>query len=174
MPPHEGMSVCVVDVDDNKVLFSARQDIVKEGAYFTGSGSIHAATCWTANRCARRAIQTAKERDFYTGGEVKFFDIKTREHNLYAPLNEVTINMVSKALQERGIVMELATNKGLQPPFKRLAEMAANDSELQDLSGKLANGELHPEAPCDGMISEWTDEQKTKLNTVLGKVFGWK
>ncbi|MDR6524581.1 hypothetical protein J2789_007297 [Variovorax paradoxus] len=174
MPPHDGMSVCVVDANTNTVLFSARQDIVKEGAYFTGSGSIHAATCWTTNRCALRAIETAKERDFYTGGEVKFFNTKTRENNLYAPTNEVTMDMVRHAINERGVVMELATNKGLSPPFKRLPDLAANDAELQDLSGKLANGELQPEAPCDGMISEWSEDQKSKLSAVLGKVFGWK
>ena len=58
-------------------------------------------------------------------------------------------------------------------PFK-LSELAANDKEMKELQTKIANGELHPEAPCDGMYSEWSIEQTTRLKSALAGVFSWK
>ena len=70
--------------------------------------------------------------------------------------------------------MEIALNNQVQsPPFK-LRDMAANDAGLKEIQGRIANGELSPTAPCDGMYSEWTGTQKANLKSVLGDVFGWK
>ncbi len=177
MPKHDGMSVCIVDIAQNKVSFSVRQDIVKDGAYFAGSGSFHAATCWVKNRCARKAIETAKERDYYTGGEVKFFETRSGNNNLHQlqVFKPVTIEMVAEAIFQRGTVMTIAQNNALNPPFAKLQDLiAANDADALEISAKLANGELEPEAPCDGMLSEWTQSQKDELSSVLGDIFGWK
>ena len=59
-------------------------------------------------------------------------------------------------------------------PFKLSSQLAAaNDGELKDLQAKIANGEITPEAPCDGMYSEWSAEEKSRLKGVLADVFGW-
>lgn len=173
-PDFEGMCVCVVDIEANKVLFSQRQDIVKDGSYFAGSGSRHAALCWLVNKCAKRAIETAKTRDICTGGDVKYFDIKSKTHNLYNVRKDITMEMVRNALVQRGEVMTIATANDLNPPFKKLADLvAANDADAVEISAQLASGALNPQAPCDGMVSEWTAAERSDLTNVFGEVFGW-
>jgi hypothetical protein len=174
MPTCDGLSVCIVDTARNVVTFSERQDIVKDGAYFAGSGSRFAYVCWDRNRNAQKSVETAKTVDIFTGGEVKFLDAKSGQHNLYHGTVNVTIDMVGKAIETRGMVMEIAAGtpqSGI--PFK-LSELAANDKEMKELQAKIANGELHPEAPCDGMYSEWSDDQTKRLKTALAGVFSWK
>lgn len=174
MPPCDGMSICVVDMPMRKVKFSERQDIVRDGAFFAGTGSQYAFLCWNVNRDARRAVESAKLVDFCTGGEVKFLELSTGKTNLSGPLKDVDISTVRKAITERGIVMDISQpGQGNTPPYK-LSDLAANDADLRELQAKVANGEVSPEAPCDGMYSEWTTEQRSKLKQVLAEVFGWK
>lgn len=177
IPSCDGISVCIVNADTRTVTFCERQDIVKEGAYFSGTGSRYAYMCWEKNRSAQRSVESAKGVDYFTGGEVKFLDMVDGSHNLHLGTADVTIQMVSSALNTRGMVMEIAAKTGnVGAPFK-LSDIAANDAELQELQelqGMIASGALTPEAPCDGMHSEWTDDQKTKLQTALATVFEWK
>lgn len=173
MPECELMSVCIVDLSTKKVLFDERQIIINENGYFAGSGSMFAFQCWTVNRDAKQAVETAKQYDYATGGDVKFIDLVVNAHNLNFPLADVRINDVNRAIVERGMVMEIAVNDTKKTPFK-LAAVAANDDELQGLREKIANGELSPSAPCQGMHNEWTIEQKAKLKSVLGQALGWK
>lgn len=174
MPDCDGMSVCMVHVEENRVMFAERQDIVKDGGFFAGSGSRFAFMCWTDNRNAPKSVETAKRFDPYTGGEVKYLHFSTKDHNLHIhPTAEATIQSVAEAICTRGHVMNIAADNGTNVPFK-LTELAANDAEARALQAKLASGALSPEAPCDGMYDQWTDEQKGKLVTALGEAFGWK
>lgn len=112
--------------------------------------------------------------DVSSGGEVKYFDFASGRHNLFSPTIDVQIGDVARALNDRGMVMQIALNSNTNsPPFK-LKELAANDSELQEIQAKIANGDITPTAPCDGMYSDWTPEQQSKLKGVLSDVFGWK
>jgi hypothetical protein len=173
MPACEGMSVCMIRMPDGHVMFANGQDIVNDGAYFAGSGSRYAYVCWNVNRNAQKAIETAKEVDVYTGGDVKFFDIKSKEHNLHHINALATIQMVGKAIEERGNVMEISAGTSKQSiPFK-MSEIAANDHEMQELKGKIASGEITPEAPCDSMYSEWNENQVQELKSALAKTFKW-
>lgn len=173
MPPCEGISVCIVDSKSKRVKFCERQDIVKDGAYFSGTGSRFAYLCWEKNRNAQRSVESAKEVDMFTGGEVKYLDMTGDTHNLHHVTNDVTIDMVRRALSTRGMVMQITGKIQSGAPFP-LKDAAANDEELKDLQGKIASGAISPDAPCDGMHSEWTYDQKTRLADALSDVFGWK
>lgn len=174
MPGCDGMSVCMTRIEDKQVLFSERQDIVKDGGFFAGSGSRHAFTCWNNNRNALKSVESAKLLDPYTGGEVKYVDFTSQKNNLVMhPASPATIRTVSEALSSRGHVMNIAPDNGTAPPFK-LSEIAANDAEARELQEKLLAGQISPEAPCDGMYDEWTAEQTSRLKSALGKVFNWK
>lgn len=174
MPDCEKICICIADKSKNSVLFMERQDIVKDGGYFAGSGSIYAYQCWDLNKDPLKAVESAKIFDVSSGGDVKFFEFASENHNLFSPTREdVRIEDVSKAMATRGNVMEITVNNATNsPPFK-LADMAANDASLLDAQNKIKSGQLSPTAPCDGMYSEWTDGQREKLNSALGKVFGW-
>ena len=172
MPGINGISICIVQESDQKVKFE-QTDIVNGGAYFSGSGSKYAYLCWNQNRCPKKAVESAKEIDCYTGGEVKFLDMRSGCNNLHPVINEVTIQMVSNAIQTRGMVMKLAT-PGIDPrvPFK-LSDLAANDVDLQRIQGMIAEGELVPEAPSNSMYNEWSEDEERKLKASLADVFGW-
>lgn len=174
-PDCELMCVCIADQESKAVLFQDRQDIVRDGGFFAGSGSIPAYMCWSVNQDARKAVESAKAFDFSSGGDVKFLDFATGTHNLFTPTTrDMHINDVNIAIATRGNVMEIALNNQVNsPPFK-LSELAANDAGLKDVQGRIASGEISPTAPCDGMYSEWTGAQKASLKNVLGDVFGWK
>lgn len=172
MPGCEEMCVCIANSRTRQVLFDERQDIKRDGGFFAGTGSRFAYECWAENACAKRAVESAKQFDFSSGGEVKWVDFTTGEHNLFSPMRDVHVSDVSRALATRGSVMEIAVNNAIRPPFK-LADLAANDAELKNVQGKIASGEISPLAPCDGMYSEWSESDKSKLKGVLSDVFGW-
>ena len=174
MPDHQEMCVCIADLPSKGVLLAKHQDIVRNGGYFTGTGSLYAFTCWSENHDAVKAVETAKLFDFSSGGDVKFVDFDSGQNNLFSPTREINVADVSQALADRGNIMEIAVNNRAQVlPFK-LADLAANDAELREVQKKIASGEIAPTAPCDGMYSEWTDDDKLQLKGALAKVFGWK
>ncbi|WP_457443808.1 hypothetical protein [Roseateles sp. P5_E4] len=168
MPAVDGVAVCIVDTATNTVRFALKQEIVRDGGYFAGSGALPAYLCWSTNKDARRAVDSAKGADRCTGGEVKYFDCVLKNHNLSNAV--VTIAEVNEVLLTRGYVMDL--NKGT-PPVK-LAEFAANESHVNDIKAKIASGEVSVQAPCDQMYNRWTEEETAELQSVLADVFGWQ
>ena len=51
---------------------------------------------------------------------------------------------------------------------------AAIDAAIAKSENAVMNGSLSAQAPCPSMHSVWTEEEKIKLKTALGGVFGWK
>lgn len=149
--------------------------VVNTDAIFGGSGAIYALSCWSANKDIHRSIDTAKTIDPATGGETRFFCMKTRQNNVgIAAAAEASIDAVDRAILSRGIVMDTASNtRASAPPF-RLSELAANNDEVKELQDKIASGELSAEAPSEAMYNEWTDEQKTRVKSALADIFGWR
>ena len=143
--------------------------MVVEGSYFAGSGKTHAVHCFVSNKDARRAVETAKQMDHCSGGEVKFFDFESKDHNLY-PQNEININQVDSMIAERGQVMTLNTNSTIPFPLKAVS---ANDSEIAAIKEEIRAGKLSADAPCDGMHQKWSDQEKAELKSAFSRVFGW-
>ena len=182
-PACEGISICVIDMPTATVQFHQGQDIQRDQASFAGTGSRFAYQCWEKNRDPLRCVQTAMLLDPQTGGVVKYVEIGSGANNLApaVPRNEVTINMVNEAVYNRGIIMDLTTKTRVdRPPFGLAATHAgasgakAQDEMLAEFDQKIASGELSAEAPCDGMYSEWSDDQKRGLSQALANVFDWK
>jgi len=173
-PPVEGISINGIDMETSAIRYAEGKSITHESSIFAGSGALHAVRCWAANRDARRSVETAKQFDPATGGEVKYVDFKTKQHNLgsniFAPS---TIDDIDRAVATRGSIMDIGTLKTGAIPFK-LSELAANNAEIKQIQADIAAGKLSAEAPCEAMYSEWTPEEKGKLKAFLGDVFGWK
>jgi hypothetical protein len=169
------MSICIVETSNKSVLFKQGEDISKDGALFAGTGARPAFQCWQTNGDAKRSVESAKLVDHFTGGEVKFFDCTSRQHNLFFPVTKADIGSVCRAIEERGIVMDISSTAPasiVRPPFK-LSDLAANDAMRKEVSEKIASGELTPEAPCDAMHNEWTEDQKARLDSALASIFQW-
>ncbi len=171
MPGYDGVCVCVVDIPTKNVRFKQPQDITKDGGYFAGSGSMPAYRCWAVNGDARRAVTSASLSDPYSGGMVRHIDLNTMAGNLeIGPVVRQRIDDVRKAVLERGMVMTIAHPAA---PFP-LSKLAANDVEAAEVREAIASGQISPAAPCDGMYTEWTDEQKCEFKDVLSDIFGWQ
>lgn len=72
--------------------------------------------------------------------------------------------------------MDISSKREGALPFKLtdIAAAGAGDSDLAALKDMVERGEIAADAPCDGMHSEWSQEQKKKLDGVLRQVFHMK
>lgn len=170
-PPEDGICVCIANMSTKVMKSFGKENVVLNGGYFAGTGTMYAIPCWQRNNDPKRSVETAKQSDIYSGGEVKFCNFATNEHNLNYPQNEITIQMVDQAILTRGLAMKINVNSTPTLPFQLAAE---NDPEVAEIRQKIANGELSASAPCDGMYKQWTPEEKADLKKALGDVFGWK
>ncbi|MEM5276693.1 hypothetical protein VSR17_16835 [Cupriavidus taiwanensis] len=170
------VSVCMIDAKTGHFVKSAGGVYrLFETSRFGGSGGSYACSCWMQNRDAMRAVDTAKRVDPFSGGDVKFVDVRGKKSNLSVvhPTKPVTIAMVNEAVHKRGLVMSINNNStilGTPVPFQ---VAAANDRGLEEFGEQIATGGLAPSAPFDGMEREWTAIEKQELNEALSR-YGWK
>lgn len=167
-PPLDRIALLMVDKTDGDVIFSHGQDIQPEDddrkliASFAGSGARHAAGFWLLHRCALSSIQVAKLLDPYSGGETKFFELKSNTGNLS---NDVGLDGLNKSFMERGMVMYLTNG---QVPIS-IHDAAAQDPRVKELVTNIAQGSISLSAPCDAQFIKPTDEDKAKLKAALDR-----
>lgn len=158
----EAMALSITDLERRTVMFEHGQDIQHPVARFAGTGSRHAFLCWNANGCAKKAVESAKIMDCYSGGEVKYLHCVTLQHNLS---NSVSFQIVGTKFLEKGMIMYKGNGAGVIP-FK---EAAANDSAVERLRQDIASGKAVASAPCDAMYNSWTPAEKSRLGRVLNQ-----
>ncbi|KWO62589.1 hypothetical protein [Burkholderia territorii] len=169
IPPLDGIALFALNVVSQDIVISYGQDIALPNASelmasFAGSGARHAAKCWEVNRCGRRAIDTAKSLDIYTGGTTRFVDIATRENNL---LNDIDVTHLGKQFLDKGMIMYLKAQT-----IRPIAAAAADDQEVKDLCDKIAQGSISLSAPCDAMLMKPTKEDEERVRAGMLKIFG--
>jgi hypothetical protein len=163
-PPVDGIAVCMVRTSDGTIAFEHEQGIKCDNARFSGSGSIYAYECWSANGNARKAVETAKGADRLSGGHVKFLELGSLEHNLN---RDSDISYVADAFSTRGKYMILSASQQAMP----VNEAAANEGKVEEIARKIVNGEIAMTAPCDSMYREWTADDKHRLQDALAEAF---
>lgn len=174
LPAFDGLCVCAVEMNTGDVKICENLPIVRDDSAFGGSGSRFAFPCWSTNKNAIRAVETARNFDPATGGITFYFDYHSGKNNLSQPLfNERTLAEVDKAILSRGIVMDIHTLNPASPPFK-LSELAASNDEVRELQTQIASGNLSADAPSAGMHNTWTEDQKSRVRASLKNIFGWK
>lgn len=162
----KGFSVCIFDAATGRLVFEHGQDFFEEGVYrFAGSGAGFAKTCWIANKDVIKAVRTASASDDYSGGTVKFFDVKKQEHNVdlvgqYSLINE--------AITKRGIVM-YATYDGKEISIH---DAAKKDPAVQTLLRDIAAGNASAVAPTGPNPVVWTAADEKRLDESLEAFFG--
>lgn len=164
-PPLQGIALLIVEISSGKSVYSYQQDISldERKASFAGSGARFAYLCWNSNSCARRAVSSAKNADVYSGGEVKFLELGTGDHNLN---NCTDLTEMSKIFLEKGMVRYAPNEEPI--PVK---DAAANDARVKELCNKIANGSLPLSAPCDGMYNLPSEDDERSLDHALELVF---
>lgn len=178
MPDVKGMSVCMVNEATNMVMFRKHQDIEANEVFCAGSGARSAYTCWLMNKCSKTAVESAKQKDHYSGGDVKYINFSTKESNLvsYLPQVQLTIQMISENIIQRGIAMKIhATPTGTPNlALQKVANGANDEADARaEMAALVAEGKLSATAPCDGMHNDWSEEDKEDFKAALAQMFGW-
>ncbi|MEI6745949.1 MAG: hypothetical protein WCL34_08305 [Methylococcaceae bacterium] len=165
-PPLEqddsAISMCIANIETAAIRFEYRQDISLPLARFAGSGAKFARDCWLVNNNAQLAVNSAKQKDWFSGGTVAFFDFCSRQHNL---LNSISIKEVQTQLLG-GFVMY--KNTGQPIPAREAAE---RDPEVKALLDKVVQGQVTVSAPFEFMHTPWTEREKAELYSVLDDIF---
>lgn len=170
-PSAKGISLLVAKMGCGSFVEAYGQDIslpskAKPVVSFAGTGSHPAAVCWFANKCGKRAIDSAKARDYYSGGTVSFLELNTRVGNQQ---NNRNADKLSEAFLDKGMVMY---TPGITSSSVPLTQAAASDPRVAEWLKKIAEGSVEIQAPCDSMFAEPTEEENSRLDAAMASIFG--
>jgi hypothetical protein len=173
LPTMDGIAVLVAFLQTGALKHYYGQDIILPDVFdpqtiFAGTGSTPAARCWEINRCPHRAVMSAMDFDVSTGGEVKFVELSSGQHNLTLCQG---LNSLEKAFMEKGMVMFNRNDVSKMPiPFK---EAAAMDPAVASLFTDAEAGILgqRVQAPCDAMFKKPTQDDVNRMSMVLDDIF---
>lgn len=164
-PGTTGIALCILDCDENKVVFEHNQAISQQDVKLAGSGSEFAYKCWAVNQCAPTAVDTAKNEDPLSGGSTKVFEMKTQSGNANFSCN-TSIYDVQAAIGVRGMVI-------YKQDFARVIsvqEAAANDEAVKSVLDDVSANKVFACAPFKGMNEPWPQEKVDELHNVLAKL----
>lgn len=166
------VNLMIVDKVNNDVLFDAGQkkavfctDTSSVLSVFAGSGDVHAASCWYANRCVKTAITTASNKDYFTSDIVKYVDFTSGKSNLGTP--DYNYGSIVTEMLDRGLIMNMTNSTAANDVGTPL-----NQHQIQqEVTNLFASGTAVASAPVPG-ISEfkWNDQNKAKLAIAIEKV----
>jgi hypothetical protein len=155
------ITIGLVHMGQKVLLFSKGTGIKHQDAVFAGSGALHAHACWSANRDAKRAVNSAKTQDIFSGGPVKYLVFSCGSNNL----NETTsMRDVCRLLATKGMVMYTNSNA---PSHAPVDQAATQDPNVQQVVNDLSSGALAATAPCEAMYTAWSSDEIQKLRSVL-------
>jgi hypothetical protein len=155
----ETVCITILGRPDGTILFiRGSYHTIDMHALFAGSGAIFAHGCFTANKCVMKCVQTAACHDFYTGGDVKFYNIVTGENNLSNIVH--AFDHVDNEYRARGKVMDITTKKVMDINPKS----AANDAAQKNASG------FHLSAPTGEAYRPWSADDKDRLQVAVNKL----
>lgn len=158
-------ALCIVETKTGSIMYEHGQRVKDDEYRFAGTGAIPAHTCWISNKCAKKAVESAKANDIFSGGDVKYLELRSQAHNLN---QEGTYESINKLTLQKGMVMYLSGTKAPIP----VEEAAAKDPRIKELVGKIAKGDVAAEAPCGLDTIVWTEGDVQRLNSALGKMYG--
>ncbi|WNC09304.1 hypothetical protein [Pseudomonas coleopterorum] len=169
-PAIEGIAILIAEADSGRLVYHYGQDILlpdseAPATSFAGSGARSAAQCWQANKCAKKAVETAKSFDLFSGGEVKSFELSTGKHNLN---DQIDVKDLKAAFIKKGMVMFTANSP---QQLVTVQEAAANDPRVAEIVTAIANGNVSLKAPCDAMYNQPTHADKKRLDAALDEIF---
>lgn len=162
-------TICIAENKSKNIDFVRGIDIQTDSAVFAGSGALSAYGCWAINSCAVKAVETAKTHDRCSGGDVRYINMSSLDNNINLALGS---EILMDSFLEKGMVMY--TNPLSTPQQTNgvpLKEAAANDGEVKKIMDDIANGSAIANAPCDAMYTPWSEEEKSKLNSAIAKIF---
>lgn len=166
------LSVIAVEIGTEIVQLNYGQEIEEEGnlAFFAGSGAEYAYHCWQENSCAKTAIETAKERDVYSGGDVLACNLT--DGTGIEPSEQRLADVHELSLQE-GFVM-YRKNESDPVSFSEaiaVTHAAEQDPNVRDLLKDIRSGAATACSPCRAMTSPPDKKAQDKARNALMAMF---
>lgn len=155
-------AICMVRRSDACILMEHGQKINGGPFRFAGTGAEPAYECWEKNRDPQRAVQSATLRDRASGGNVKFFDGTTGDHNIDF---SVSYADVAEQFLKKGCIMY--TNHSLP-----VNEAVKKDPRAEEFVGRIKAGTIQAEAPSGYDPVIWTAEDEERLDKALTSHYG--
>jgi hypothetical protein len=160
--PTTGMAFCVVRGESRESSeFGLRLNL--DGASFAGTGMYFARDCWTTNKSAQRAVESAKQSDPLTGGLVRYYNYLTEDNNLGT---DKTLGDMQGGFRTKGIVMY--TDRKCELP---IAEASAEDNTLHEVIRQVESGGLFASAPCGPENEAWPEQERQRLFAAMKEIF---
>lgn len=156
------VTICIVKMATKEVSYRRGTAIAYDQALFAGTGGFAARLCWDKNRDAKKAVESAIQKDLFSGGTVKYLVFADNDNNLS---EFATIGEVNRQLATRGVCMihaaGNATNTGTP------VSGSDHEKEIAKIKEQLTSGDIVASAPCDAMFERWSEEEKEQLRTAL-------
>lgn len=158
-------ALCIIEMATGEVFEEHGQRIRDDLYRFAGTGAEPAHNCWKKSKDPRKAVRSATDGDIFSGGEVKYLNLKDSSNNLDA---SGTYELIKQHTLKRGMVMYTSGNNA---PVS-IDEAAARDPRIKELVAKIAKGDAVAEAPCGLDTVVWTDSDVKRLNSSLQRMYG--
>lgn len=164
-----GMSVIQIDLADGEIKFQSHKFLsstfgVAIKALYAGNGAIFAKTCWDVNKCALKAVDSAKIEDKSSGGTVMHYDRKSKSTNI---VNTASVTDVQQQLKDKGIIMH--TKDACEPMSVIDAANDPSNPIQQALAQMVVSGGIALSAPFPEMNEPWSDEKIREFEAALNE-----
>lgn len=168
--PTNGIAISIVSMHSGIVKYEQGHDIKIgiDDASFAGSGSYAAAQCWSVNKCALKAVESAKESDKHTGGDVRYQNVLTLDNNLVP--DKSLLDLIN-LFKDKGASMSKNSPEVVPFAARDKSQSAANDDAIRKAMQEAYTNGQGPVAPCDAVYRVWTQEEKSKLFDVMDTIF---
>jgi len=130
----------------------------EDHAYFCGTGGVPARDCYSVNGCSFKCVETAKNHDPCTGGEVKYYELHSFNNNLSSP--KATLDQMLHQLVDRGFAMNKSTRE--ITPMDPLTQ--------EEFRKQLANGTLSVSAPTGSPLRAWTERERHDVQEAMRRI----
>ncbi|MEI8602254.1 hypothetical protein P4S55_16110 [Shewanella sp. PP-Sp27a-2] len=142
------VSLMIIDKSSGQIIFDAGQKKAMFCKFtsnmlsvFAGSGDIHAASCWHNNRCAKTAITSASNLDFFTSPIVRFVDFASGQTNLTSMC--YNYKEIMDAMLRGGFVMDMSKS-----PAANDEGVPLNQTQVHnEIVSLIASGKVVASAP---------------------------
>lgn len=156
----DDFAICMTDLETGEILMEHGQKVSDADCRTAGTGAKPAYDCWTVNKDARRAVQSATKHDHLSGGTVKFLIGANRSNNLDLT---IPVGAVNECFLTKGMVMYVNSHQQPVP----VAQAASSDPRIADVLKKAASGEVSAEAPSGYDPVVWTPTDEARLDSAI-------
>ncbi|GKX63843.1 hypothetical protein SOASR032_24120 [Pragia fontium] len=154
------------DVGHKVALLDTELDVYV--SIFSGSGSTYAARTFSQCGCVKSAVELSKYMDPCTGGEVKYLELQSGNHNLSD--ENFDYDSITEAMSERGGLMKKSELFAANSRMDAKVISIKDHAQYSDIANALKSGALKAHAPTGGQHIEWDEGRIERLKQAARRI----